>query len=118
MELCADVVRKGRGQTGSAYVRFTIYDLRFGNLARQRRGNFAKQERAECDEAVRSGGGICQDGGAWRSLCTMFDVRGGGHPFRDIWDSSLQSFLTLRKYSSIPKKGVAGCCEESLSMIS
>ena len=31
---------------------FTIYDLRFGNLARLRRGNFAKRERTHIRKAV------------------------------------------------------------------
>ena len=35
---CAGVVRKERWQTGAAHVRGTMYDVRFGKLARLRRG--------------------------------------------------------------------------------
>ena len=44
-----------RIENAFAHVRCTMDDVRFGNLARLRRGNFAKQTRAECDETVRGG---------------------------------------------------------------
>ena len=46
----------GRWQAGPAYVRGTLFDVRFGRVRRLRR---------EFGEA----------GGTWRRLCTMYDVR-------------------------------------------
>ena len=71
MELCAGVVRKGRWQTRSAYVRWTMYDVRFGN------------SRA-CARIWRSRG---------RLTAPMYDVRrtmydlGSSRALRGIWQS-------------------------------
>ena len=92
-----------RWQTGSAYVRrmmydvrlpnlralrgekaqAPMYDVRFANNAQQSCGNLAEQVRAGCLEAVIGRGykgavaltPPMDDGGAWQRPCTIFDVR-------------------------------------------
>ena len=56
------------------HLRFTIYDLRFVNLARQRRGNFCEAGAgAELRNDARKW--LERGGGAKRRLCTRYDVR-------------------------------------------
>ena len=60
---------------GSAYVRGTKYDVRFGEFPRLR-ANLAKQAR-ELNCGATGGGGYkgAGGGGAWQCLCTTYEVR-------------------------------------------
>ena len=91
MEPCADVITKGRGRLAvpmydeaDGVCPCTMYDVRFGNLARLRRGNFAKQERAGCHgtvcaDVITKGRGHLAvpmyDEADGVCPCTMYDVR-------------------------------------------
>ena len=68
-----------------------MYDVRFGNLARLRRGNFAKQERAGCHGTVR-GRNYKGTGADGVCLCTIYDVR-----------------CTIWKFGEPPARGDAKC---------